>query len=277
MSKRLLEAGHELAVYNRTASRMEPLVQLGAKGCASPMEAARDRDIVISIVGDGPDVEEVLVSSSNAAIKGAAAGTLFVDMSTIAPATAQRVGEQLRQAGMRFLDAPVTGGDVGAREGTLSILVGGAETDLEDARPIFEVLGKRITLCGAQGAGQVVKACNQIMGAMNLLGVAEALHLGQKNGVAAETIVAACSAGASGSWSLERLGARISRGDFEPGFMVRLLQKDLRIVSELAAESGAHLAGTPLARDLFSKCEANGESEKGTQVVWRVFDRASRG
>jgi 3-hydroxyisobutyrate dehydrogenase len=165
---------------------------------------------------------------------------------------------------------------VGAREGTLSILVGGLAKDLERARPAFECLGKRVTHCGPSGAGQVMKACNQILGALNLVGVTEAMNLAVANGLDPQVMVDALSVGAGGSWALEKLGPRIARGDFAPGFMVTLIQKDLRIVQEIANGVGLPLLGTMVAQTLFAENEANGEEHLGTQVMYRAVGRRRR-
>jgi 3-hydroxyisobutyrate dehydrogenase len=258
-------------VYNRTAAKAAPLIALGARGAANPQDAARGSEIVISIVTDSPDAEEVLLGSQGA-VHGAEPGALFIDMSTVAPEAARRMGSALRGRGIAFLDAPVTGGDVGAREGTLSILVGGEAADLERARPIFEVLGKRITHCGPEGAGQAVKACNQILCALNMVGIVEALHLARASGVDPRTVIEALVPGAGGSWALEKLGPRIAAGDFAPGFMIRLIQKDLRIVQGIAAAAGLPLEGTALAQRCFADNEAHGEGELGTQAMYRVLE-----
>ncbi|HYE98428.1 MAG TPA: NAD(P)-dependent oxidoreductase, partial [Planctomycetota bacterium] len=247
MAKRLLEAGHRVSVYNRTASKAEPLVKLGARAASTPKAAAEGAEIVISIVTDSPDVEQVLLGPDGAA-NGAPRGTLVVDMSTIDPDAARRIGTALTGRGLRFLDAPVTGGDVGAREGTLSILVGGEAADVERAREVFQAMGKRITHCGPVGAGQTLKACNQILCALNMLGICEALHLAGKSGLNPALVVEALSSGAGGSWALEKLGARIVKGDFDPGFMVDLIQKDLRIVQDAAARAKVPLKGTAVAQ-----------------------------
>jgi 3-hydroxyisobutyrate dehydrogenase len=275
MAARLLKAGHALAVYNRTATKAAPFEALGARVAASPAEAARGADLVLSIVTDSPDAEAVLLGPEGA-VEGAAPGTLFVDMSTIAPQAARRIAGALAGRGMRFLDAPVTGGDVGAREGTLSILVGGAATDLEEARPVLEALGKRITACGPSGAGQTVKACNQILCALNLVGLTEALHLAAASGVDAGVVLSALAPGAGGSWALSNLGPRIAAGDFSPGFMVNLMQKDLRIVEALAADAGLPLEGLGVARRYFAENEAAGEGERGTQVMYQALARRRR-
>ena len=274
MAGRLVAAGFEVAVWNRTATRAEPLVAAGARRAADPAEAARGAELVISVVTDAPDVEAVLLGDGAAA--GAPGGCLFVDMSTIDPEAARSIGGRLAERGLAFLDAPVTGGDVGARAGTLSIMVGGAEGDLAQARPVFEHLGKRITHCGPLGAGQAMKACNQIMGALNLLGVVEAMHLAEANGVDRLQLVEALSAGAAGSWALEKLGPRMAVGDFAPGFMIRLMQKDLRIVQDVAARAGLPLEGTALAQAALADNESHGEAALGTQAMWLALDRKKR-
>lgn len=275
MAKRLLGAGHKVTVYNRTASRCAPLVEAGARQAATPAEAAKGADTVISIVTDSPDAEAVLLGPTGA-IRGAAKGTLFIDMSTIAPDAARKIGKAIEAEGGRFLDAPVTGGDVGAREGTLSILVGGDAADLERARPLFDAMGKRITHCGPLGAGQTVKACNQILCAVNMLGIVEALHLAESNGIDREIVCSALSAGAGGSWALEKLGPRIAKGDYAPGFMIKLLQKDLRIVQSIASRVGLPLEATALAQKLYEDSSAAGETDLGTQAMYKVVARRKK-
>lgn len=274
MAKRLLEAGHKVTVYNRTASKAAPLVALGAKPAATPKECAKGNEIVISIVTDSPDVEAVMLGPDGAA-HAAQENALFIDMSTIAPETARKVGQALKAKGIAFLDAPVTGGDVGAREGTLSILVGGEKADLERAREVFAVMGKRITHCGPPGAGQTVKACNQILCALNMMGICEALHLARLNGIDQTLVVEALSAGAGGSWALEKLGSRIAKGDFNPGFMVDLILKDLRIVQDAAKRVGLPVEGSALAERLFVDNRVKGEGRLGTQAMYKALERAA--
>ena len=275
MAKRLVEAGHQVTVYNRTGSKAAPLVALGASQARTPREAARGNDLVISIVTDSPDVEEVLIGKDGA-IHAAEGHALFIDMSTIAPETARKVGRTLKAKGIAFLDAPVTGGDVGAREGTLSILVGGDPSDLERAREVLSVMGKRITHFGPHGAGQTAKACNQILCAMNMTGIVEALHLARLSGLDPAQVVEALSAGAGGSWALEKLGSRIARGDFNPGFYVDLIQKDLRIVQDAARPLGLPLEGTALAQKLFAENQKAGEGKLGTQAMYKAVERKIR-
>jgi 3-hydroxyisobutyrate dehydrogenase len=274
MARRLLKAGHRVTVYNRTAARCQPLVAEGARAAATPREAAAGNAVVISVVTDSPDVHEVLLGPEGAAL-GAAPGTLFIDMSTIAPEAAREIGGALTARGHRFLDAPVTGGDVGAREGTLSILVGGEAAVLEEARGLLSAMGKRITHCGGAGAGQTVKACNQILCALNMIGVVEALQLARLGGLDPKVVLEALAPGAGGSWAFEKLGPRIAAGDFAPGFMVKLIQKDLRIVQQLARSVGLPLDGTALAQRLFAENEAHGEGELGTQAMYKVLGRRS--
>jgi 3-hydroxyisobutyrate dehydrogenase-like beta-hydroxyacid dehydrogenase len=275
MALRLVQAGHRVTVYNRTASRCGPLVEAGATAAATPREAAAGKELVISMVTDGPDVEQVLLADGGA-VRDAAPNTLFIDMSTIAPEAARRVGAALAGQGHRFLDAPVTGGDVGAREGKLSILVGGDPSALAGAREVLAVMGARITHCGPIGAGQTMKACNQILCAMNMVGIVEALNLARLGGLDQAVMLEALGPGAGGSWALEKLGPRIVAGDFAPGFMVALIQKDLRIVQDLARSVGLPLDGTALAQSYFSDNEAHGEAQLGTQAMYRALERRAR-
>ncbi|HLY10617.1 MAG TPA: NAD(P)-dependent oxidoreductase [Planctomycetota bacterium] len=275
MAKRLIGAGHAVTVYNRTASKAGPLVALGAKQAATPRGAAAGNEIVISIVTDSPDVEEVLIGKDGA-VHAAEKNALFIDMTTMAPETARKVGKALQAKGVAFLDAPVTGGDVGAREGTLSILVGGDPADLERAREVLLVLGKRITHFGPQGAGQTAKACNQILCALNMIGIVEALQLAKLSGLDQSLVVEALSAGAGGSWALEKLGTRIAKGDFNPGFYVDLIQKDLRIVQDAAKALGLPLDGTALAQTLFAENQKAGEGKLGTQAMYKSLERKLR-
>jgi 3-hydroxyisobutyrate dehydrogenase len=276
MARRLVQAGHRVTVYNRTASRCEPLAAAGARVAGSPREVAEGNGVVISIVTDSPDVQEVLLGP-NGAVHGAAAGTIFIDMSTIAPEAARSVAQTLSARGHFFLDAPVTGGDVGAREGTLSILVGGEDPVLDRVRALLAVMGKRITHCGPAGAGQTVKACNQILCALNMVGVVEALQLARRGGLDQKVVLEALAPGAGGSWAFEKLGPRIAAGDFAPGFMVKLIQKDLRIVQALAGQVGLPLEGTALAQRLFDDNAAHGEGELGTQAMYKVLERRAGG
>ncbi len=272
MAGHLLNAGFRLTVYNRTASRTLDLVQAGARQAVTPSEAARGADYVISMVTDGPDVEQVLIGSDGA-VQGARPGAVFIDMSTISPETARSVSNTLSLHRIEFLDAPVSGGDVGARNATLTIMVGGKQEVFEPARPVFEALGKRITYVGPTGSGQVVKACNQVVTAVNLLAVCEALVLAEKNGIDPQVMIHVLAGGASQSWSLENLGPRIVKGDFAPGFMVKLLQKDLNIVLSQARRCNITLPGTALVQNFLEDNAVHGEASEGTQALYKALKR----
>ncbi|MCH2368195.1 MAG: NAD(P)-dependent oxidoreductase, partial [Planctomycetes bacterium] len=228
MAKNLLGAGHEVTVYNRTASRCDEAVEAGAARAGTPAECAAGKEIVITIVTDSPDVEAVLFGE-NGAMGGAAEGALFIDMTTISPDVTRDIAVRLEEGGFQFLDAPVSGGDIGAQKGTLTIMVGGRQEAFDRAEPVLEAMGSRITLVGESGAGQVTKACNQILCAVNLLAVCEAVALAARSGIDLEMMHRGVTGGAAASWSLEHLGKSIIEGNYDPGFMVKLIQKDLNI------------------------------------------------
>jgi 3-hydroxyisobutyrate dehydrogenase len=266
MSMNLLKAGFPLTVWNRTPSKMKPLLDAGAKGAGSPKEVAESSDIVISIVTDSPDVEEVLLGSSGV-FHGAKSGTIVIDMSTISPSVTRRIAEELGEKGVKMLDAPVSGGAIGARDGTLSIMVGGGEAVFKECLPVFEAMGRTITHVGGNGMGQTVKLVNQILVGTTMLGVAEALMFAKKSGVDLEKCHQAVSGGAAGSWQLTNNGARLLRGDHEPGFKVKDYLKDLRLIMEAAADVKMPLVETSLVQQMFKSLEAEGLTQKGTQAV----------
>jgi len=266
MAKNLLAAGYPLTVWNRTMSKMKELLSLGAAGAASPMEVAEKSDVVITMVTDSPDVEEVVLGPSGV-IEGARPGMTVIDMSTISPRVTRRVAEALAEKGARMLDAPVSGGDVGAREGTLSIMVGGPEETFRECLPILEVLGKRIMYMGGSGMGQTAKLCNQVICVLNIQAVCEGLMLGAKAGVDLEKLLEVVTAGAAGSWMLSNLGPKMVKRDFEPGFRVSHQQKDLRLALSAAAELGLPLPGASLVQQMFRAVEAEGMAGKGTQAL----------
>jgi 2-hydroxy-3-oxopropionate reductase len=272
MSMNLLKAGFPVTVWNRTKSKMEPLIEAGAVGAGSPREVAEASEIVVSIVTDSPDVEEVLLGQDGV-VHGAKPGTIVIDMSTISPSVTRKIAEELGKKGVRMLDAPVSGGDIGARSGTLSIMVGGDAEVYNECMPLFEAMGKTITYVGPQGAGQIVKACNQILVGMNMLGVAEALLFAKKAGADLEKCHAAVSGGAAGSWQLTNNGAKILRGDLEPGFKVKDYLKDLRIIMETAAEVKMPLPGTAIVQQMYRNLDAEGMRQKGTQAVICAVER----
>jgi len=272
MAVNLLRAGYAVRCYNRTHARTQPVVAAGGEAFDTPAAAARKAEVIITMVTDGPDVESVLCGEDGA-WRTAPRGTLCIDMSTISPAVTRDIAERAAANGLRTLDAPVTGGEPGAINGTLSIMVGGDRDDFEAARPVFEAMGKTITYCGDHGAGQSVKLCNQICGAMNLLGVCEALILGQKLGVDPAIVATVISAGAGSSWAMQNLAPKINRGDFSPGFMIDTQQKDMRLVAEAAAEAGVPTLGAALAQQLWRTAQAHGLGRDGIQGMFKVIEQ----
>jgi len=266
MSKNLVKAGYPVTVWNRTASKMKPLVEAGAKSAGSPKEVAESSDVVVSIVTDSPDVEEVLLGPEGA-IHGAKKGHIFIDMSTISPIATREMAAKLAERGVEMLDAPVSGGVIGARDGTLSIMVGGKREVFDECRPILEAMGKTITYIGGVGDGQVCKAVNQILVGTTMLGVAEALVFAKKAGVDVKAVHAAVSGGAAGSWQLTNNGARLLKGDHEPGFKIKDYLKDLGIIAETAKATDMPLPATSLVHQMFINCAAEGMRDKGTQAV----------
>jgi 3-hydroxyisobutyrate dehydrogenase len=274
MAGHLIKAGYDVTVYNRTSGKADELVQAGAKVAATPRECAEGKDIVITIVTDSPDVEAVLFGENGAA-EGAQSGSVVIDMSTISPDVTRDIAARLNEKGIGFLDAPVSGGDIGAQKGTLTIMVGGDDDTFARAKDVFEPMGQRITHVGPVGAGQVTKASNQILCAVNLLGVCEALALAHRSGLDLEKVHQVVTGGAAASWSLENLGKAIIDGNYDPGFMVKLIQKDLNIVLNAAKTLGVPLSGTALAHQYFRSNEAFGEGDLGTQAMFKVVERLS--
>ncbi len=270
MVANLLRAGYVTTVWNRSQAGIDACTALGAAAARSPRAVAEASDVLITIVTDSADVQSVLVEREDAAIGGLAAGSVVIDMSTISPSVTRVLAAQLADRDVAMLDAPVSGGDSGAKAGTLSIMVGGDAAVLERCRPVLESMGSTITHCGPAGAGQTVKLCNQVAIAGALLGVCEALSLADKSGVDPERMLDAISAGAAGSWQLTNLGPKIADGDFAPGFMVKLMQKDLRLALEAGGDVQQPLPNTSLVRQLYYQLEASGLGEEGTQALARV-------
>ena len=266
MATNLLNAGYPLTVWNRTRSKMDDLLAKGASGAESPKEVAEKSDVVITIVTDSPDVEDIVLGPQGA-IHGAYPSLVLIDMSTISPTVAQKVAKELSEKGVKMLDAPVSGGDVGAQKGTLSIMVGGPKETFDECLPILEVLGKRITHMGPNGMGQTTKLCNQVICALNIQAVCEGLMLGAKAGLDLKRLLDVVTAGAAGSWMLSNLGPKMVEGDMRPGFKIRHQQKDLRLVLQFAAELGLPLPGTALVQQMLRAAEAEGMGEKGTQAA----------
>ena len=274
MARNLLRAGYPLVVHNRSREPVEELVQEGASPADSPAQVARQSDLIITCLPDSPDVKLVALGESGL-IEGASEGDIYVDMSTIAPTVAVEAAEAMAERGVRCLDAPISGGDVGAEEGTLSIMVGGEADVFEAVRPVLEVLGETIVHCGPNGAGQTVKACNQIQVALNLIGMAEALVLGEKAGVDPSVVVDVLSGGFAQSRVMDVRGPNVIRGIFEPGFRSELHYKDLNIVREAARAYGASLPAAALAHELFGAMQAQGWGGLDHSAVIRVIELLS--
>lgn len=272
MARNLMMAGFSLFVHSRTRKKAEGLVRAGATWCESPAEVARQVDAVISIVSDTPDVYAVYLSERGvcSAMKP---GTLCIDMSTVSPDIAQAVGEAVAAKGGHFLDAPVTGGKTGAHAATLTMMVGGAAEDVHLADPLFRAMGKKVVHCGPVGNGQLTKLCNQILCAINLLGVSEAIVFARKVGLDPAVMLQAVSSGAAASWALDNLGTRMLARDFDPMFMIDLQQKDLRITLDEAREHNVPLLGTALASQLLAANQAHDEGREGTQALVRTLEQ----
>jgi 3-hydroxyisobutyrate dehydrogenase len=272
MARNLIKAGFEVTAYNRTPSKVEQLVKEGAVKAASPKEAAQNNPVIITMVSDTPDVESVILGE-NGIIEGIKPDAVVIDMSTISPQATRKIAARLKEKQAHMLDAPVSGGEGGAIAGTLSIMVGGDAVILERCCPVLAAMGKTITHIGANGMGQTTKLMNQILVAGNLNAVCEALVFAQKQGVDLNKAIEAVKGGAAGSWQLANLGPRMIKRDFQPGFMVDLLQKDLRLVMEGSDLNKIPLPATALIHQLFDSLEAAGDGKCGTQALVKVVER----
>lgn len=272
MAYNLYRAGFDVTVWNRTKSKMEEAARWGAKTASSPKELARMCNLIITMVGDTDDVRQV-AEGDESLIHGAQPGTYWIDMSTISPDAARTLAERFKKHDIKMMDAPVSGGDIGAKNGTLSIMIGGEKEDIERVMPVLKAMGNKITHCGPVGAGQTVKACNQILCGLNLLGMVEAFAFAKKSGVDLEKMLEVTTQGAAGSWALSNYGPRVIKGDLSPGFTVRFQQKDLRIVLEEAEKIGLPLLGTAVVQQLLRSVQAHGGNEDGTQSLVRVMEK----
>lgn len=270
MALNLIKAGYQLNIYTRTQSKADELIKEGAYWMESAGQLAAASDVIITIVGYPKDVEEVYLGE-NGIIENAQVGSVVIDMTTSSPLLAQRIYEQARAKNVFALDAPVSGGDVGAREARLSIMVGGDAEAFERVQPVFAAMGKNIVLQGAAGAGQHTKMCNQIAIASNMIGVCEAMAYARKAGLDPNTVLQSIASGAAGSWSLSNLAPRMISNDFAPGFYVKHFIKDMTIALDTAQEMGLMTPGLELAKTLYEKLAAEGAEENGTQVLYKLF------
>jgi 3-hydroxyisobutyrate dehydrogenase len=270
MAGHLLKAGYALTVFNRTKSKAENLLSAGAKWADTPAEVARNAKVVLTIVGDPADVEAIYLGPEGI-LAQAEAGTLVVDMTTSSPDLAETLYQKGKEKGIEVLDAPVSGGDSGAREGTLSIMVGGDRNTFDSARQLLEILGSNIVYQGEAGNGQRTKMANQIAIAGGMLGVCEAVIYAQRSGLDPETVLQSIQGGAAGSWSLTHLAPRMLEGDFAPGFFVKHFVKDLKIALESAEKASLDLPALELALQQYEKLMARGDQDKGTQALVGLY------
>ena len=275
MTANLSRKGYSVKAWNRTPNR--PGVEIAAKAGAtvvqSLQEAVESADVIFSCVGDVPDVEEVILGVEGV-VQFAKPGALVVDMSTIGSNAARNIDTQLKKHNLRFLDAPISGGDIGAQKGTLTIMVGGEPSDFEECKPLFEAMGKTIRLCGPIGSGQAVKLCNQALCAVHMIALCEAIKMAEQQEIDPNLIIEVCSTGAAGSWALSNLGPKIAQCDFAPGFMIEHILKDLRLVQETIQASGQNFPGVELADRLFKivkEIDGGKGGEQGTQAMIRAY------
>jgi 3-hydroxyisobutyrate dehydrogenase len=266
MCGQLLAAGHPVRVFNRSRGSADALVAAGATWCGSPAEVAAGSDVTFAIVGFPADVRAVVLGPGGV-LEGAAHGSIFVDMTTSEPTLAREIFEAAAERGVEALDAPVSGGDVGARNGTLVVMVGGTDAAFERVLPLFETLGQTIVLEGGPGAGQHTKMTNQIAIASGMIGICEALLYAHRAGLDLERALDTISGGAAGSWSLTNYAPRILRGDLEPGFKIDHFLKDLGIALAEAARMNLALPGTSLAHELYLAARGQGYGQRGTQAL----------
>ena len=279
MAANLVKRGHQVLGWNRTKDRptISTFTNAGGILANSLEEAVSIADVVFSCLGDVPDVTEVLIGE-NGALEFAKTNTLFVDTSTIGSEAAQAIADTLIANGLRFLDAPVSGGDVGARNGTLTFMVGGAVADLQECLPLFEAMGSNIKHCGAIGSGQAVKLCNQTLVSVYMLAICETMQMAEKMGIDPQLIVDVCGSGAAGSWALTNLGMKVATGDYQAGFAIKHMLKDLRLVKETSDRQNLDfpidLPAIALAVQNFQKVSQldNGQgAERGTQAMIRAY------
>jgi 3-hydroxyisobutyrate dehydrogenase len=272
MAGHLLAGHHALTVFSRTKSKADELLNQGAKWADSAMEAAREAEIVFLCLPDTPDVERVV----REILPVLHPGQIVIDHSTISPSATRVMAEQVAAKGASFLDAPISGGDVGAKNATLSIMVGGSTDAFATVEPYLKLMGKTVTHCGPSGAGQLTKLTNQILVSLTNLATCEALTFALKNGLDGQKTLAALSGGAGNSWQFSNLGPRMLAGDFAPGFMIDLQVKDLRLVEEAATAAKIKLNAAHLVHQLFINLQKMGEGKAGTQALFQVVQAAAR-
>ena len=269
MAHLLLQSFKSINIYSRTKEKALPLIEEGATWYQSAKEVTKNSDIIFTIVGYPKDVREVYENMMETDIEG----KLFVDMTTTEPSLEIELSKALEQKGASLIDAPVSGGDKGAREGTLSIMCGGKDEDISRAMKYFEVMGKNIKHLGPVGSGQHTKMANQILIAGTMIGLSESLVYAKNAGLDLNDVIATISKGAAGCWSLDNYGPRIVNGDFEPGFMVKHFVKDMKIALSESRKMGLNLKGLDLVERIYEEMEKEGEGDKGTQSLYNAISR----
>jgi len=272
MCQHLITKGYSATVYNRSKNKAQPLIEAGAAWADSPKAVAEGSDVIFAIVGFPPDVREVFLGPQGA-LAGCKAGGILVDMTTSEPSLAIEIHQAAKAKGVGSVDAPVSGGDVGAKNAALSIMVGGDKEVVEAVRPLFECMGKTVVHQGPPGAGQHTKMVNQVLIASNMIGVCEALLYAYKAGLDAKTVLQSVGGGAAASWSLNNLGPRIIDRNFEPGFFVEHFIKDMGIALDEAKRMGLCLPGLALANQLYLAVQAQGHGRKGTHALMLALEQ----
>jgi 3-hydroxyisobutyrate dehydrogenase len=275
MAGHLLASGYPVNVFNRTQAKAAPLLEKGAVWRESVAAVAQASQIIITIVGFPKDVESVYLGEGGI-VSNAKRGSLLIDMTTSSPDLAAQIYEQAKGRGLQALDAPVSGGDIGAREARLSIMVGGDPEAFDRARPIFEKMGKNIVLQGKAGSGQHTKMCNQIAIASGMVAICEAMTYAKRSGLDPATVLKSIESGAAGSWSLSNLAPRMLQGNFAPGFFVKHFLKDMKIAVESAERMKLELPGLALAKKLYEKLAGRGGENDGTQALFKLYEAGAQ-
>lgn len=270
IARHLLAAGYPVKVYTRTKAKADELLAQGATWAQTPKEIAEAANVIFTMVGLPSDVEEVYFGE-NGLISNANIDTYLIDMTTSTPSLAIKIYQAAKEKGLHALDAPVSGGDIGARDGKLSIMVGGDEADFTDVEHLLQHFGTNIVYQGSAGSGQHTKMCNQITIASNMIGVSEALVYAKNAGLDPEKVLKSISSGAAGSWSLSNLGPRMVNGDFEPGFYIKHFIKDMKIALDEAQAMDINLPGLSLAKSLYQQLADEGEENSGTQALYKYW------
>ncbi len=272
MAANLIKGGYELAVYNRTKEKTDRLVEMGAQYKPSVAEIAAWADVVITIVSYPKDVENIYFGADGI-LENARSSSYVVDMTTSSPSLAVKIYEAAKQKGVFAMDAPVSGGDIGARNGTLCIMAGGDESTFDAVMPIFSLMGKSIVLQGGAGAGQQTKMCNQICIATNIMGVCESIAYAEKSGLDKTKVLKTLESGGAASWQLSAYAPRIFKGDFEPGFYIKHFVKDMRIALEEAEAMNLELPALGLSKSMFDKLMEEDKGELGTQALYQSYNK----